>query len=140
MAGGALVVRETTSSGSGIQAAPQGDSPQCARIAPRYPSVLAGHEQEGRQRPGVAVWGDETVVLRCGVRAPDPTPDRCVNVDGVDWVLEEARFRDGKKYIITYGRHPAVEVAISEGAAGIDEVIVELSHSVKPIRQQDECV
>ncbi|MFC0602895.1 DUF3515 family protein [Streptomyces palmae] len=140
VAGGVLIVRETTSSEPGIQAAPQGDHPRCARIAARYPSVLAGQRQEPGKGPGVAVWGDEAVVLRCGLRAPDPTPEPCVNVDGVDWVVEEARSQGGKKFVITYGRHPAVEVAISDRLTGIDEVLVELSHSVKPIRQQEECI
>lgn len=37
-----------------------------------------------------AAWGDPSaVILRCGVPTPGPTTDRCVTVNGVDWVIKD---------------------------------------------------
>jgi hypothetical protein len=133
---GVVVVRVVSSPAFGVDAAPRGDAPECGRIAKGFPSSLDGRERADGGAPGVAVWGDRAVVLRCGMPPPPPTTDPCVSVNGVHWVIKEAKFRDGKKVVITYGRDPAVEVSISDRVAGIDGVLVELSEAVKPIRQQ----
>ncbi|MDX3224693.1 DUF3515 domain-containing protein [Streptomyces sp. ME19-01-6] len=137
---GVVVVRVVSSPAFGVEAAPRGDAPECGRIAKEFPSRLDGRERADGGAAGVAVWGDRAVVLRCGMSPPLPTADPCVEVNGVDWVVEEAKSRDGEKVVITYGRDPAVEVSISDRVAGIDGVLVELSKVVKPIRQQRECL
>ncbi|MCX4765670.1 DUF3515 domain-containing protein [Streptomyces sp. NBC_01275] len=141
LAGGAvLVVRAGEPAGPAVTAAPRGDAPECARIARGYPSSLGGQERSGPRLAGVAAWGEGAVVLRCGLEPPAPTVDRCLNVNGVDWVLEDAKFRDGRKVLITYGRDPAVELAITDRAAQTDTALVELSRAVQPIRQIAKCV
>ncbi|MFD8868245.1 DUF3515 family protein [Streptomyces sp. NPDC059590] len=137
---GVLVVREVSSPAYGVEAAPRGDAPECGRIAKGYPADLAGRERARGGAPGVAVWGDRAVILRCGVRPPLPTVDACVNVDGVDWVVEEAKLSTDRKVLVSYGRDPAVEVLVSDRVAEIDGVLVELSKAVKPIRQERKCL
>jgi len=140
IAGAVLVLREADSPAFGVQAAPRGDAPECARIARGYPSGLAGEDRVSVSLPGVAVWGDGAVTLRCGLEPPAPTVDPCINVDDVDWVYEQSKSRDGHKVVITYGRDPAVEVSISDRVAGTDEVLVELSRAVQSIGQTGKCV
>ncbi|MGW1373779.1 DUF3515 family protein [Streptomyces sp. NPDC002446] len=137
---GAVVVREMNSPAFGVEAAPSGGGPECTRIANGYPDRLNGQERDRVDLPGVAVWGSGAVVLRCGLTPPRPTTDTCVSVDEVDWVLREARSRDGRKLLITYGRHPAVEAAISDQAPELDALLVELSRIVKPLRQHEHCI
>ena len=56
-----------------------------------------------------AAWGDPPVIARCGLPAPAPTADSCVDVDGVDWVVRP--LTDGSA-AVTYGREPALEVLV----------------------------
>ncbi|KUN91284.1 hypothetical protein AQJ84_36985 [Streptomyces resistomycificus] len=140
LTGTALVVTELNSPTFGLEAAPRGDAPECARVAKDSPDGVGGQRRDDVTLPGVAVWGDGSVVLRCGLRPPAPTVDHCLTVDDVDWVWREARSRDGEKVLITYGRNPAVELTVSDRVTAIDDVLVELSHAVRPIRQKNECV
>ena len=55
-----------------------------------------------------AAWGDPSlVILRCGVNVPGPTTDRCVSVNGVDWVIKEG---NPVWTLTTFGREPATEI------------------------------
>ncbi|MFG2141031.1 DUF3515 family protein [Streptomyces sp. NPDC048650] len=137
---GVVVVRAVNSPMSGVEAAARGGASECTRIAKDAPGRLHGQERADTGLPGVVAWGDGAVVLRCGLKAPRPTADACVNVDGVDWVLREAESQGGRKLLITYGRHPAVEATISDSGSGTDVSLVALSKLVKPIRQHEHCV
>jgi hypothetical protein len=130
-----LVVRDLRSPSYDIAQAPDADAPACARIAKSYPAVLGGHRRADTATPGVAVWGDKAVVLRCGLTPPAPTTDPCVAVDGVDWVYRESASHDGRKVIVTYGREPAVEVVLSAQDTVVDGALVDLSRLVRPIHQ-----
>ncbi|WP_324786529.1 DUF3515 family protein [Streptomyces sp. H51] len=121
-------------------AAARGDAPECARIAGDYPAVLDGRRLSGTSRPGVAVWGDGAVTLRCGLRPPPATVDPCIDVDGVDWVWDQSASREGRRVLVTYGRDPAVEISVAGRVTGVDAVLVELSRTVRPIRRRAECV
>lgn len=135
-----VVARDTGSPASGIEQAAHADAPACTRIARSYPTVVAGHRRADTATPGVAVWGDRSVVLRCGLEPPAPTTDPCVTVDGVDWVYRQSRSRGGHKVIVTYGRSPAVEVTLSAQDTAVDSAMVDLSRVVRPIRQKDHCI
>jgi hypothetical protein len=135
-----LVARELNSPAYGVEQAPRADAPACARIARHYPATLDGHKLAGTDTPGVAVWGDKSVVLRCGLEPPAPTTDLCVTVDGVDWVYRQAESRDGHKVIVTYGRDPAVEVTLAAQDTAVDGALVELSRIVRPVRQSNHCI
>ncbi|MFF2998901.1 DUF3515 family protein [Streptomyces sp. NPDC057950] len=140
VAGGVLVAREVTSPVFALEQGPLADTPECARIAGNYPSSLAGNERDRVSYEGLAAWGRGAVELRCGLYPPAPTTDMCVTVDGVDWVLEEAQSRDGRKYLVTYGRRPAVEVSISDDVPETDVVLVEMSRLVAPVKQNARCI
>jgi hypothetical protein len=130
----AVVAQRSTSPAVRVEPAARADDPACARIA--------GHERDDTSTPGVAVWGDGTVVLRCGLEPPARTTDPCFGVNGVDWVFRESRSAEqGRKILITYGRNPAVEAFVSDRITEIDSVLVSLSDVVKPIERKDgKCI
>ncbi len=63
--------------------------PDCAEIMISLPDQGAGADQRRTDSQATSAWGDPSlVVLRCGVPEPGPTTDRCVGVNGVDWVID----------------------------------------------------
>ncbi|MFK0154874.1 DUF3515 family protein [Streptomyces sp. NPDC090499] len=139
VAGGALVAGELDSPVFGLAQGPFARDPACARLADRYPHRLGGVARDRVTFEGLAVWGHGAVELRCGVNPPGPTTDACVSVDGVDWVWRETA-GDGRKKLVTYGRSPAVEVSVAGSVAGLDGVLVDLSHLMAPLREGAKCL
>ncbi|MFI8908378.1 DUF3515 family protein [Streptomyces albidoflavus] len=124
---------------AGVEAAARGADPACAGVVERAPGELAGRELAGGSPPGVAVWGGGEVVLRCGFAPPPATVERCVDINGVDWVLEEAQ-RTGATELISYGRDPAVRLTLAEGFDRTDTALIDLSAAVAPVRQDRHCM
>ncbi|CAM5519683.1 DUF3515 family protein [Streptomyces fumanus] len=116
-----------------------GDS-QCRRITGSAPGELAGQPRHGTGSPGVVVWGDRDIVLRCGIPGPGPTTDPCFAVDGVDWVIDSARSDRTQKVIISYGRAPATEVTFAHPMDTLDAALIDLSALIAPIEQTQRCV
>lgn len=136
----AFVALTAAGPGTALTVAPQGRDPACARVTAAAPRHVDGRERDEGAVPGVATWGHGAIALRCGLPPIPPTPDPCVDVDGVHWVLDQARSREGRKVVVTYGRTPAVEVTMSGQVAAIDEVLVEMSAAVEPVPQKRRCV
>ncbi|MFF2716374.1 DUF3515 family protein [Streptomyces sp. NPDC058011] len=137
---GVLVSCGADSPGEGVTAAPHAGDAACKQLADRYPDRLGGQDLTFTDRPGVAVWGENAIVLRCGVELPVPTTDPCATVDGVDWVFREDRSEDDEKMVVTYGRDPAVEAVVSDDIATVDDVLVDLSVLVKPVKTYTKCI
>ena len=135
-----LVVREVTSPASGIEPAGHAASAACTGLEDGYLDQVGGKDLDRSGPPGVATWGDGDIVWRCGLTPIPPTGDPCVNVNGVDWVLQEGRSTGGRKTLLTYGRTPAVEVTVQDGAAAIDGVLVDISRMARPLRKYSKCI
>ncbi|WP_078624021.1 DUF3515 family protein [Streptomyces monomycini] len=124
-----------------IASAPNASHPLCGDLARHYPPQLLGEDRTEAKGAGVAVWGDSTVVLRCGMKSPGPTTDLCLDVNGVDWVLRSTATGGSRKTLITYGRDPAVEVTVAaEAATSAGDTLVDLGDAVKAIPQTSKCV
>lgn len=115
----------------------------CASVIVRLPDTLAKDtEAEQAQREtnaqGTGAWGTPaSVVLRCGAETPGPTTDRCVSVNGVDWVIDES---EAPRYLFTtYGRTPAVEVLVDNDVVSGTTVISELAAAVSAIPADGAC-
>ncbi|WP_308799498.1 DUF3515 family protein [Agromyces silvae] len=110
----------------------------CADVVVRLPDVVAEQEQRETNAQGTGAWGTPaTVLLRCGVTPPGPTEDRCVSVDGVDWVIDES---DPPRYrFTTYGRTPAVEVVVDNDVVSGTTAITDLSRAVSAIPAERAC-
>ena len=143
VAAAAVLVLAGCSQAVPIETAPLASDPACAAVVVRLPDAVAtGTEGEQQQREtnaqGTGAWGEPaSVILRCGAEAPGPTTDRCVSVNGVDWVIDES---DAPKYLFTtYGRTPAVEVLIDNDVVSGYTVISELSSAVSVIPADGGC-
>ncbi|QTE00998.1 DUF3515 family protein [Streptomyces cyanogenus] len=123
----------------GVPAAKDADAAPCRRITSSAPESLGGLSRWDTDAPGVAVWGDRHIVLRCGVTPPGPTEDMCVAVDGVDWVIDSRQTTESRKVVVTYGRVPATQV-VFEGGGKTDAALIDLSRLVAPVRQRAHCI
>jgi len=85
--------------------------PACTAASASWPARVAGQEPTDVRTPSPAVraWGAPSIVARCGLEPPGPSALDCLNVDGVDWVVEP--LSDGTRFT-TYGRFPAIEVLV----------------------------
>src|SRR3954467_5904981 len=77
-------------------------NPACAPMMVALPDAIGDAKLRKTNSQATAAWGDPSqVILRCGVNVPGPTTDRCVSVNGVDWVIKEA---DSAWTLTTFGR------------------------------------
>ncbi|QAY73773.1 DUF3515 domain-containing protein [Agromyces protaetiae] len=122
-----------------FDAAPEASDTACADVVVRLPDAVADLAKRETNAQGTGAWGSPAVVLlRCGVTPPGPTTDRCVTVDGVDWVIDET---DAPRYrFTTYGRTPAVEVVVDGDAVSGTTAITDLASAVSAIPPGDGCV
>jgi hypothetical protein len=118
--------------------APQATDADCAAVIVRLPDVVAGQAERETNAQGTGAWGNPaSVLLRCGVEPLGPTTDRCVSVDGVDWVIDES---DAPRYLFTtFGRTPAVEVLIDNDVVSGTTAIADLSSAVSAIPAEGGC-
>ncbi|MER6016339.1 DUF3515 domain-containing protein [Streptomyces bluensis] len=135
----AVVIFLVSSAGNySVTAAPDGGSKGCASVVSELPRSVMGKEKRETTGAGTAAWGDAGIVLRCGVTPLNPTINLCMTVDGVDWVLDEAKAKKGgPRTLTTYGRHPATEVTVNDSALSPGDVLVDLNRAVKQIPQGD---
>lgn len=136
-----------TSGSSGVEAAPEAADPACTTLLDDLPDQLAGLGRERQGAAGVAVWGEDTIVLRCGAQVLGPTEKQCLPVgpdagSSVDWVLDADNDRAAR--FLTYGREPAVEVTVryTDGitADQATSQLVDLAAPVSTIEQTRTCV
>ncbi|HEU0183181.1 MAG TPA: DUF3515 domain-containing protein [Agromyces mariniharenae] len=118
--------------------APEATDADCAAVIVRLPDVVAGQAERETNAQGTGAWGSPaSVLLRCGVEPLGPTTDRCVSVDGVDWVIDES---DAPRYLFTtFGRTPAVEVLIDNDVVSGTTAIADLSSAVSAIPAEGGC-
>ena len=122
-----------------FDAAPDATDPDCAAVVVRLPDTVAGLAERETNAQGTGAWGQPaSVLLRCGVEPPGPTTDRCVSVDGVDWIIDES---DAPRFLFTtYGRTPAVEVLVDNDVVSGSTAIADLSPAVAAIPAEGGCV
>ncbi len=124
-----------------VDPGPFADDPLCADVMAGVPESLLGKDRDRVTGAGAAAWGDASIVMRCGVAPPSPTTNLCMTVNGVDWVLNEARAnRDGVKVLRTYGRTPSVEVTFNDTGQLVGGVLVVLNGSLEDLPQKSECL
>ncbi|MGW5280469.1 DUF3515 family protein [Streptomyces collinus] len=139
--GAALAVHTLTGedADAGLQPAKASGAPHCRRITDTAPTPLGGLPRRASGLAGVAVWGQQDIILRCGVTPPHLTPDPCFAVDGVDWIIDRAQSTGTRKVIVSYGRTPATQV-VFDGRGQTDVALIELSRLIAPIRQTSHCI
>jgi hypothetical protein len=147
-----------------VEPAPDAANPACAPEMIAVPDSIGDASLRKTTSQATAVWGDPAaVVLRCGVASPGPTTDRCVTVNGVDWVIREtsstssaspsvpasasagptATADDGANgtYILTtFGRTPATELVLDTSRISSATVLASLASAVSKVPQTAKCV
>lgn len=115
------------------------NDPACADVIVRLPDTVAGLERRTTNAQATGAWGDPVgVELRCGIEPSGPTTDRCVNVNGVDWVIDDSaaplyRFE-------AYGRSPGLEVFVNSELASGTVTVTDLGLVAGLLQQTRQCV
>lgn len=111
IAASALVLLGGCSSELQLSVPDEAGSPACSAAGALWPDTVAGQSGVTTDPPlaALAAWGDPPITARCGVPPPGPSPDPCLSVDGVDWLISEA---SDAVVLTTYGREPAIEVSV----------------------------
>ena len=123
-----------------LQPADDAENTVCAQVIVGLPETVAGLDKRNTDAQGTSAWGDPTAIrLWCGVTVPPPTAEfPCYNVDGVDWLLDDA---EAPKYVFTtYGRDPAVEVRVESELASGSDALKDLAFAVSVSPKEAACV
>ncbi|KAA9104552.1 DUF3515 family protein [Microbacterium rhizomatis] len=88
------------------------NSPDCARVTVSLPDSIENEDRRWTDAQGTGAWGNPlSIILSCGVEAPGPAALPCFYLGGTDWLA--LPHEDDLQRMITFGRDPAVEVAIA---------------------------
>jgi hypothetical protein len=123
-----------------VTAAQDAANPACAPMMVALPDAIGDAGLRKTNSQATAAWGDPSqVILRCGVNAPGPTTDRCVSVNGVDWVIKEG---DAAWTLTTFGRVPATEILLTKDQETVSSatVLADLSGAAAKIPATGNCV
>lgn len=120
-----------------LEPADDAANPGCAEVIVRLPDALGEQKLRETNAQGTGAWGDPaTVLLRCGVEVPGPTTQQCVEVGGIDWIVDDA---DKPKFrFTTYGRTPATEVIVDYDKASAS-ALIDLVGAISPIPAENRC-
>lgn len=122
-----------------VEPAPQAHDPACAEVMLRMPDEIDGAPDRDTSAQGTEAWGEPALAIaRCGMEPPAPTTDRCVTVDGVDWISTEES--EESWTFVTYGRTPAVEVILDPRRVSGATVLSTVSPAVAVLERTGECV
>ncbi|UZX03735.1 DUF3515 domain-containing protein [Arthrobacter sp. CDRTa11] len=121
-----------------VTAAKDAANPACAPMMVALPDSIGDAGLRKTNSQATAAWGDPSVVvLRCGVNVPGPTTDRCVSVNGIDWVIKEG---DPVYTLTTFGREPATEILLDPEKIPSATVLADLSGAAGKIPATRNCV
>lgn len=112
-----------------LEPAADADDPGCADVTVRLPDTVGDQERRETNAQATGAWGDPaSVLLYCGVEVPSASVNRCIEIDGLFWLVDND---DAPTYILTsYGREPAVDVVIDTSVVGSTPVLVDLKRAV----------
>lgn len=115
------------------------NDPDCASVIVRLPDSVSGLPKRTTNAQATGAWGDPVgVELRCGIQPSGPTTDDCVNVNGVDWIIDDSeaplyRFE-------AYGRSPGLEVFVNNEVASGTSTVNDLASVAKLLPQTRQCL
>jgi len=140
VAASAVLLLSGCSAAVALQPAPDATNAGCAEVSVRLPDVVAEQQERETNAQGTAAWGTPSaILLHCGVVVPGPTTLPCVEVNGIDWILDETQADDEIYTFTTYGRDPAVEITVDQGLASGSSALVDLANAVSYVPQTDQC-
>ncbi|SDT37769.1 Protein of unknown function [Pseudarthrobacter equi] len=137
---GAMVALPLAGCSPAVDVAPAQDAanPACAPMMVALPDTIGEAKRRQTNSQATAAWGDPSlVILRCGVNVPGPTTDRCVTVNGIDWVIKEG---DPVWTLTTYGREPATEILMDPDKISSATVLADLATAAGKVPAGRNCV
>lgn len=121
-----------------VPAARDAANPACAPMMVALPEAIGDARLRKTNSQATAAWGDPSlVILRCGVNPPGPTTDRCVSVNGIDWVIREG---NPVWTLTTFGREPATEILMDPEKISSATVLADLAVAASEIPATRNCV
>ncbi|WP_262406202.1 DUF3515 domain-containing protein [Protaetiibacter sp. SSC-01] len=133
IAAAAAVVLAVTLSGCAsvvpMEPAEGANDPGCADVIVRLPDTVAGQERRETNAQATGAWGSPaSVLLYCGVEVPSASTQRCIQVDGIFWLVDGSQ---EPTYVLrSYGREPAIDVVVDGAVAGPTPALMDLSRAV----------
>ena len=126
-----------------LEPAAQATDPACADIIVSLPLNLpTDAENQGLRETdaqATAAWGTPaSILLRCGIEPQGPTTLECINVNGIDWVVDDSKAPTYR--YVTYGRVPTTEVILDSGVVSGTSTLVDLGPAISKIEQTDKCI
>ena len=110
----------------------------CAPMMLALPDTIGDAKLRKTNAQATAAWGDpSSLIIRCGVNVPGPTTDRCVSVNGVDWVIKEG---NPVWTLTTFGREPATEILLDPNKISSGTVLADLAPAALKIKATRKCV
>lgn len=138
VAAASLVVITACSPVVDVTSAKDAANPACAPVMVALPGAIGDATLRKTNSQATAAWGDPSrVILRCGVNVPGPTTERCVSVNGIDWVIKEG---DPVWTLTTFGREPATEILMDPDKISSATVLSELADAVGKIPATRKCL
>ena len=121
-----------------MEPASDANNPLCAEVSVRLGDV-AGLAKRETNAQATAAWGDPaSILLTCGLEPPAPTTLPCISVNGIDWIMDDSQM---PLYIFTtFGRTPAVQVALNSDVVSGSTVLVDVALPVSMIPQDRPCL
>lgn len=121
-----------------MKPAADANNPDCASVIVRLPDLVADQPKRETNAQATGAWGTPAaVLLTCGVEVPGPTTLPCVEVNGIDWIEDDT---NAPLYrYTTFGRSPAVEVAIDSNAVSGTTTLVDLAGAVSYVPKTGQC-
>ena len=121
-----------------LDPAPDANNPGCAEVIVRLPERVAEQPQRETNAQATGAWGSPaSILLHCGVSVPGPSTLPCVEVNGVDWLEDDAE-KPLYRYT-TFGRNPAVEVVVDSDKVSGTTTLVDLTGAIEKIPASSHC-
>ena len=134
----ALAVLSGCASAVPMEAAPDAVNTLCAEVIVRLPETVGDAERRETNAQGTGAWGTPAqALLQCGVEADDAALLECRTFNEVDWLIDSSD--EDLVTATTYGRDPAVRVAIDRDIVGPGVMLDDLAYAVSVIPASKTC-
>ncbi|UKA68380.1 DUF3515 domain-containing protein [Arthrobacter sp. FW306-05-C] len=138
LAAASLVLITACSPVVDVTSAKDAANPACAPMMVALPDAIEDAAPRKTNSQATAAWGEPSrLILRCGVNVPGPTTDRCVSVNGIDWLIREG---DPVWTLTTFGREPATEILMDPDKISSAAVLADLADAVGKIPATRKCL
>lgn len=112
-----------------LQAAADANNPACADVTVRLPDRVGDLDRRETNAQATGAWGSPSaVLLYCGVEVPSASTLRCIQVEGIFWLVDPS---NEPTYVLrSFGREPAIDVVVDTEVTGATPVLMSLSRVV----------